>query len=91
MRNRFLTPNPEPRQAAEPQTQATSHPKGIEKFIKPAGIATAGLLAVGTLGGLIWAFNKWKNRGIKKGAKKGGKKSGKKERRHVRQWTVDDE
>jgi hypothetical protein len=74
-------------QAAQPKAEAT--PKGVEKFLKPAGAVLASLVAVGTLGGVIWAFNKWKNRGLKKEAKKGGK--GKKERRHVREWTVFEE
>jgi hypothetical protein len=71
------------------QSKVDVAPKGMEKFLKPAGTVVAGLLAVGTLGGIIWAFNKWKNRGLKKEAKKGGK--GKKERRHVREWTVFEE
>jgi hypothetical protein len=63
-------------------------PKGIEKFLKPAGVVIASLAAIGTLGGVIWAFNKWKNHGVKKEAKKG---KSKKERRHVREWTVFEE
>jgi hypothetical protein len=72
-------------QAAKPNVEAA--PKGIENFLKPAGAVLAGLAAIGTLGGVIWAFNKWKkNRRVKKEVKKGGKS--KKERRHVREWTV---
>lgn len=80
-------------QAAEPEIQGVSPPtgQGVEKLIKPAGIAAATFLAVATLGGLLWAFDKWKGRGTKKEGKKKAKKGGKKERRHVRQWTVYDE
>jgi hypothetical protein len=54
-------------QPAQPEIQANSPPKGpsLEKFIKPVGIAAASLVAAATLGGLIWAFKKWKNRGTK--------------------------
>jgi hypothetical protein len=76
---------------AEPQTLAGSPPKAIEKFLKPAGIVAASVVAAATLGGIIWAFDKWKNRGTQKEVKKKAEKGGKKERRHVRQWTVYDE
>jgi hypothetical protein len=81
----------EPPHTAEPQTLASSTPKGIEKFLKPAGIVAASVVAAATLGGIIWAFDKWKNRGTQKEVKKKAEKGGKKERRHVRQWTVYDE
>ena len=78
-------------QFAEPEKEDLLHSNAItdrEKFIEPAGVAIAGLVAVGTLSTVIWAFNKWKNRGQNKME---WEVKSKNERRHVREWMIFEE
>jgi hypothetical protein len=64
---------------------ATQDP--MAKFLKPAGIAAAGLAGVGALVGVVWLFDKVKGFFSRKHNDDEVNES-RKRRRHVRDWTV---
>ena len=59
----------------------------MAKFLKPAGIAAAGIAGVGALVGVVWLFDKVKGFFNRKRNDDQVKES-RKRRRHVRDWTV---
>ena len=57
----------------------------LAKFVKPAGIVSAGLAGVGAVVGVVWLFDKVKGFFNRKHTKKASSKK----RRHVRDWSVE--
>lgn len=77
-------PRTSPLQVDGPQLQV--RPERAHFVIRPAGILTAGIAAIATVGGVIWLFNQGRKGAEKEKKEKKGKKT--KERRHVREWRV---
>lgn len=61
---------------------ASTSQDSTTRFLKPAGIAAAGIAGVGTLVGVVWLFDKIK------GLIRSKQENGGFERRHGRDWTV---
>jgi hypothetical protein len=57
----------------------------LNKFVKPAGVVSAGLAGVGAVVGVVWLFEKVKGFFNRKHTKKESSK----QRRHVRDWSVE--